>query len=136
MTLSDLAKKGMLGTQGKGIQYISWIHIDDFLNSIDFIIKNKTIEGIINICSPDPRKNKEFNYLLRKTLNVKLHFHVKEWMIRIGAFFMRTEAELVLKSRRVVPRLLMSKGFEFKYKKLEEAMNDLNANTPSSKRLI
>lgn len=127
-TLRALALRGMGGTQGDGKQYVSWIHIDDFLRAIDYIIMNQDVEGVLNVCSPDPRKNRDFNSLLRNSLGVKVHFPIKKWMVYLGAFFMGTEAELVLKSRKVIPQYLLKHGFRFKYNNLESALKDLNKN--------
>ncbi|MTI31334.1 TIGR01777 family oxidoreductase [Xanthovirga aplysinae] len=125
-TLKDLSLRGLGGTQGSGKQYISWIHIVDFINAIDFIIKNNKINGCVNVCAPDPRPNREFNRLLRNSLGVKFHFPVKTWMVYLGAIFMKTEAELVLKSRKVIPKKLLDSGFTFEFPDLESAFNDLN----------
>ena len=110
-----LVRIGLGGTAGSGKQYISWIHYIDFINAIQFIIDNKEISGPINLAAPNTLPNKEFMGQLRKAWGQKLALPVYEWMLEIGGIFLRTESELVLKSRRVVPGRLIEAGFQFQY---------------------
>lgn len=123
--LTKLAKAGLGGTMGDGKQFVSWIDIHDFLNAIDFLIQNEKSVGPYNFAAPDPRPNKEFMRQLRKQLNVKFGLPAAKWMLEIGAFFIRTETELILKSRRVVPTKLLNEGFEFKYPTVNETLKHL-----------
>ncbi len=123
--LKKLTKLGLGGKMGSGNQYISWIHEEDFLNAILHIIKNKTSEGIYNIAAPNPVKN---SYLMSTMRNIlKIHFGLPayKWMLEIGAFFIRTETELVLKSRKVVSKRLTEEQFVFKYTTIENALKSL-----------
>ncbi|SHH84205.1 TIGR01777 family oxidoreductase [Flavobacterium defluvii] len=122
--LKNLAKIGFGGKQGKGNQFISWIHEDDFANAIDFIIE-KEITDIINIVSPEPIRNVDFMKKLRKTIGFPFGIPVNKFFLQIGSFFIRTETELVLKSRNVIPRKLLENGFQFKFGNLEKALKDL-----------
>lgn len=124
-TMQKLAKLHLAGTQGNGKQYVSWIHIQDFIQAILFIQNNKQIKGFVNVCAPTPLPNSDFQKKLRRSLNISWGLPANNWMVKIGAYFMRTEAELVLKSRRVIPQTLLIQGFEFKFNKIEECFEDL-----------
>lgn len=120
--LVQLTKLGLGGFQGSGKQFISWLQVEDFCRITEYLIDNKNAEGIYNLVSPKPIRNKAFMKILRQVLSVPIGLPAMKWMIEIGAFFMRTESELVLKSRRLVPKRLLSEGFEFKYVNIEEAL--------------
>jgi uncharacterized protein (TIGR01777 family) len=120
-----LVRMGIGGTAGSGKQYISWIHYVDFINAIKFIIDNGQISGAVNLAAPNPLPNKDFMSLLRKAWGQKLALPVYQWMLEIGAIFLRTESELVLKSRRVIPGRLIDAGFKFQYGDWSTASIDL-----------
>lgn len=120
----NLTKFGLGGKQGSGQQFISWIHIDDFARATDWLIQNKKT-GIINVVSPKPVRNQDFMELLRKVYGIPFGLPAAKWMIEIGAFFMRTESELVLKSRQVVPERLLKEGFQFNYTTLKAAFEEI-----------
>lgn len=120
-----LVRMGIGGTAGSGNQYISWIHYIDFINAIKFLIENDQISGAVNIASPNPVTNKEFMAQLRHAWGQKLALPAYEWMLEIGAIFLQTETELVLKSRRVVPSRLLDAGFKFQYGDWKTASLDL-----------
>ncbi len=122
--LKTLAKIGFGGKQGSGNQFISWIHEDDFANAIDFIIE-KELGGIINIVSPEPIRNADFMHKLRKAVNFPFGIAINKFFLEIGSFFIRTETELVLKSRNVIPKRLWKNGFRFKFGDIDEAFRDL-----------
>ncbi len=125
--LATLAQQGLGGTLGTGKQFVSWVHEDDFCNAVDFLIAHEELTGAVNICSPNPLPQREFAADLRSAMGVKLGLTAPEWMVRIGTLFMRTESELVLKSRRVVPTKLLEAGFEFKFPNWPAAAKDLVA---------
>jgi uncharacterized protein len=120
-----LVRLGLGGTAGSGKQYISWIHYHDFINAVNFIIKNNAISGAINLTAPTPLPNKEFMRLLRKAWGQKIGLPAYEWMLEVGGIFLSTESELVLKSRKVAPKKLEDAGFKFKFPDWEEAAKDL-----------
>ncbi|OMQ09744.1 TIGR01777 family oxidoreductase [[Flexibacter] sp. ATCC 35103] len=122
--LKTLAKIGFGGKQGKGNQFTSWIHEDDFVNAIDFIIE-KEITGVINIVSPQPIRNADFMQRLRKAVGFPFGIPMNKFFLEIGSFFIRTETELVLKSRNVIPKRLLENGFEFKFGNIDKAFRDL-----------
>jgi uncharacterized protein len=110
-----LARRGLSGRQGSGRQYVSWIHERDFVRSLDWIVAHEELAGAINLSSPNPLPQAEFARVLREAVGVKFGLPAAAWMIEIGTWAMRTESELVLKSRRVVPGRLIESGFRFEY---------------------
>lgn len=124
-TLRKLSKRGLGGTMGHGRQYVSWIHEEDFCRAIQWIIERTDCEGIYNLTAPHPLPNREMNSQLRQALGVPFGLPAAKWMLEIGAFFLRTETELIFKSRRVTPERLQAEGFEFHYGKFMEAIEAL-----------
>lgn len=124
LPLKNLTRFGFGGKQGDGNQYISWIHEKDFANAIDFVISKK-LTGVVNIVSPKPIKNLEFMKTLRKKLNITFGLPVGVSLLKIGAKLIGTEAELVLKSRNVIPKRLQDNGFEHEYADLDKALDNL-----------
>ncbi|SNR50523.1 TIGR01777 family oxidoreductase [Flavobacterium sp. ov086] len=122
--LKTLAKIGFGGKQGKGNQFVSWIHEEDFANAIDFIVQ-KEITGVINIVSPKPVSNVDFMQKLRKAIGFPFGIPMNTFLLKIGSFFIRTEPELVLKSRNVIPKRLLENGFKFKFGNIDEAFKKL-----------
>lgn len=122
--LKTLAKIGFGGKQGKGNQFISWIHEEDFANAIDFVIQ-KEITGVINVVSPEPIRNADFMKRLRKAVGFPFGIPMSKFFLEIGSFFIRTETELVLKSRNVIPKRLLENEFQFKFDSLEKALKNL-----------
>lgn len=122
--LKRLTKLGLGGTMGPGTQYISWIHSLDFCRAVEWLI-TQPVEGPVNICAPNPVTNKEFMQCLRKTVGVPFGLPQPRWLLETGAFLLRTETELVLKSRRVIPTRLLESDFIFGYKDVESAMRSL-----------
>jgi NAD dependent epimerase/dehydratase family enzyme len=123
--LSTLVRRGLGGAQGPGTQYVSWIHEADFCRAIDFLIARDDFSGVVNVASPNPLPNREFLRALRDAWGVRAGLPLSNWMIELGAIFMRTESELILKSRRVIPGRLMEAGFSFQFPKWPEAARDL-----------
>jgi uncharacterized protein (TIGR01777 family) len=122
--LKTLAKLGFGGKQGNGNQFISWIHEEDFARAIDFIIENE-MTGIVNIVSPQPISNSDFMHKLRKAVGFTFGIPMSAFLLEIGSFFIRTETELVLKSRNVIPKKLLENGFKFKFENLDNAFQNL-----------
>ncbi|KAF2513428.1 TIGR01777 family oxidoreductase [Flavobacterium foetidum] len=122
--LKNLAKFGFGGPQGNGNQFVSWIHEEDFARAVEFIIENK-MDGKINIVAPEPVRNASFMQQLRKAIGSKFGIPLSKTLLEIGSFFIRTETELVLKSRNVIPKRLLEKGFRFKFAEIDDAFRDL-----------
>ena len=121
----NIARLGLGGTQGPGTQYVSWLHVDDFLRMLDWCLENGELIGPINMCSPNPMPNSDFMRAFREACGVKRGLPASSWMLAIGAFFMRTETELLLKSRRVVPGKLLTSGFKFNHPTWPEAAKSI-----------
>jgi uncharacterized protein len=124
-TLLRLVRFGLGGTAGSGLQFVSWIHDTDFLRSIDYLIAQDEIEGLVNIASPNPLRNREFMKALRRAWGTLIGPPAGGWMLEIGTFFLRTETELVLKSRRVIPGRLVEAGFHFQFPEWAAAAQNL-----------
>jgi len=122
--LKTLAKFGFGGQQGKGNQFISWIHETDFARAINHIIERE-MTGVVNIVSPKPIENRNFMALLRKAVKVPFGIPINETLLKLGAILIRTEPELVLKSRNVIPKKLQQNGFQFEFDTLEKALKNL-----------
>ncbi len=120
-----LVRKGLGGTAGSGRQYISWIHDRDFVRSVYWLIEHDELSGPINISSPHPLPNREFMRIFREAWGTRVGLPTMEWQLAIGALLMRTETELILKSRRVVPKMLTDSGFEFEFPEWKDAVEDL-----------
>lgn len=125
--LFGLARRRLAGRAGDGRQYISWIHERDFVRAIDWIIERDHLEGAINLAAPEPLPNAEFMQALREAGGISLGLPATRWMLELGAVFMRTETELVLKSRRVVPGRLLEDGFSFEQPSWPQAARELCA---------
>jgi NAD dependent epimerase/dehydratase family enzyme len=116
---------GLGGKIGNGKQYISWIHEDDFTEIVQLAIDREDFEGTIHCTSPVPIKNKGFLKALRESCKVKIGIPNPSFLVKMGAEIIGTEAELLLTGRRVVSKTLREKGYEFKYPKIEEALDHL-----------
>ncbi len=123
--LLNLVRASLGGTQGNGRQFVSWIHDLDFARAVEFLIDHEEIDGAVNISAPNPLPNREFMAVLRDAYGMPNGFPTPALLIEIGAFFLRTESELVLKSRRVVPGRLLEAGFRFEFPEWPEAAEDL-----------
>jgi len=125
--LLGLTRLGLGGTAGDGRQFVSWIHYEDFIAAIRWLIDHENVEGVVNVAAPNPLPNADFMRCLREAAGVSLGLPASRWMLEIGAVLMRTETELILKSRRVVPGRLLDEGFEFRFPAWREAAHDLCA---------
>jgi uncharacterized protein len=124
-TLLGLARCGLGGSAGHGRQFMSWIHHEDFVAAVRWLIDRDDIEGAVNLAAPNPLPNAEFMRVLREACGVRVGLPANTWMLEIGAVFMRTETELILKSRRVVPGRLLEHGFTFRFPDWRSAARNL-----------
>ncbi len=122
--LLGLVRKGLGGTVGDGRQYMSWIHDRDFIRSVYWLIENE-VEGPVNLAAPNPIPNAEFMRKLREVWGIGFGVPSPALLLEVATFFMRTESELVLKSRRVVPGRLLAAGFKFEFPDWQSAAADL-----------
>ncbi len=125
--LVGLTRAGLGGAIGGGEQFISWIHERDFSRAIELLIERSDISGPVNMASPNPLRQREFMSALRAALGMSVGLPATKWMVEIGAFFLRTDTELLLKSRRVVPGRLLEAGFAFEFPNWAEAAVELAA---------
>ena len=123
--LLNLVRVGLGGTSGSGRQFVSWIHDTDFIEAIEFLIARTDLAGPINVSSPQPLPDRDFMAALRRAYGAPIGLPATDWMLEVGAFFLRTETELVLKSRRVVPTRLVEAGFEFRFPDWSGAATDV-----------
>ena len=123
--LCRLTRFGLGGKMGGGDQYVSWIHEEDFCRAIEWILAHEDLSGPVNLASPHPLTNCEMMRTFRQVCGVPFGLPATEWMLEVGAFFLRTETELILKSRRAVPGKLSASGFQFHFPHLREALENL-----------
>jgi uncharacterized protein (TIGR01777 family) len=123
--LLRLVRLGLGGRSGSGRQFVSWIHAEDFIRAIYWLIENDSIEGPVNLSAPNPVPNEEFMRTLREEWGIGIGIPSPEWFLEIGAILIRTETELLLKSRRVVPGILTTQGFVFGFPTWRDAARDL-----------
>lgn len=124
-TLLALVRRGLGGQAGDGRQFVSWIHEEDFVRAVYWLTERDRIAGAVNLASPHPLPNAAFMRVLREAWGIPIGLPATRWMLELGAIFMRTETELVLKSRRVVPRRLLDDGFVFTHAHWDEAAREL-----------
>ncbi|MEM1227893.1 MAG: DUF1731 domain-containing protein [Planctomycetota bacterium] len=125
-TLGLIAKLGLGGKVASGTQGMSWIHEDDINAIFARAITDETMTGTYIVSSPNPKSQADFMWTLRKVIGMPIGLPAFEWMVRIGApLVMRTDPELVLYGRYVLPQRLMEEGFEFRFGDLESALTDL-----------
>lgn len=123
--LLGLARSGLGGAVAGGRQFVSWIHDADFVRTIDFLIARDDLDGAINLTATNPLPQREFMAALRAACGSRLGLPATRWMAELGAFVLRTDTELLLKSRRVVPTRLLDAGFHFEHPEWSSAARDL-----------
>jgi hypothetical protein len=124
-TLLGLVRFGLGGRAASGHQFVSWIHGLDFIRALEFLMAHEELDGAINVCAPNPVPNRDFMRILREAWGITVGLPAAQWMLEIGAIFLRTETELILKSRRVVPGRLLDANFVFDFPTWESAAQDL-----------
>lgn len=123
--LKMITKFGLGGKQGRGNQMVSWIHIEDFCKAVDWIIQHENISGAVNITAPAPLANEVMMKKLRKELKAPFGLNAPVWQLEIASIFLKTETELLLKSRNVYPERLMKSGFQFSCPGFDDAIINL-----------
>ena len=123
--LRRLARLGLGGSAGDGRQYVSWIHHRDFVRAVLWLIDREDMSGAVNVSAPNPLPNDQFMRELRSACGARMAIPLPRWTLEAGAWLMRTESELVLKSRRVVPARLIESGFAFEFPRWAGAVRDL-----------
>ncbi|MBI3633710.1 MAG: TIGR01777 family protein [Candidatus Vogelbacteria bacterium] len=125
--LRRLTRLGLGGKMGQGDQFVSWIHEQDFCRAIEKIIDDSALSGIVNVAAPNPINNHGMMEIFRQVSEVSFGLPASRWMLEVGAFFLRTETELIIKSRRVVPGRLLKSSFEFNYPEMLKAVQEIES---------
>lgn len=123
--LLRLVRFGLGGRFGDGKEFVSWIHDQDFVRAVDWLIQHEELAGPVNLAAPNPLPNSQFMRSLREAWGIPFGLPATEWMLELGAFLLRSETELMLKSRRVVPKRMLESGFVFQFPTWPEAARDL-----------
>lgn len=122
---AQLVRIGLGGHHGSGRQYVSWVHEKDVARFFQWLIDTPMVSGIIDLAAPNPLPERALMLELRKRIKPVIAFNIPEWMLGVGAFFLRTETELVLKSRRVVPTRALRMGYTFEHPHITSALDQL-----------
>ena len=123
--LLNMTRWGLGGAIGGGKHFVSWIHEADFCAAVRFVMAKKSLTGAINFTAPKPLPQGDFMRQLRQAAGVSIGLPATKWMAEIGAFFLRTDTELLLKSRRVIPGRLVKEGFQFQFDDWRAAATEL-----------
>lgn len=123
--LLNLVKFGLGGRQGDGQQYVSWIHEQDAAKCTEWLMEHKELNGAINCTSPEAVKNTDLMKSIRTAYGIPFGFPSPAWLLELGAMFIGTETELILKSRWVAPKRLVDSGYNFIFPKAEHAIKDI-----------
>ena len=134
-TILGLVRMGLGGTAGDGKQYVSWIHDEDFVRAVYWLLDQREMTGSVNLASPNPLPNRDFMAALRRAWGIRVGLPASRFMLEMGAVFMKTETELLLKSRRVVPSRLLGGGFTFRFPNWLDAARDLCARWRTQHRV-
>jgi uncharacterized protein (TIGR01777 family) len=121
----QLVKAGMGGRHGSGTQYVSWVHETDVAHFFQWLLDDPKAEGTIDLAAPNPLPQHELMRALRARIKPWFHVDVPRWALQFGAILLRTETELVLKSRRVVPTKALAMGFRFRFPHIGPALDQL-----------
>ncbi|GGN94291.1 TIGR01777 family oxidoreductase [Saccharibacillus kuerlensis] len=121
----NLVRFGLGGHQGPGDQRFSWVHLEDLCRMIEFLEERKDLSGIFNASAPEQVTNAEQMKIMREAYGRRLGLPAPAWMLEVGAVAIRTETELILKSRWVAPERMLREGFQFRYPTLREAMAEI-----------
>ena len=123
--LRRLSRWGLGGRVAGGTQFISWIHEDDFSRAVEWLIRQDDFHGAVNLAAPNPIPQGEMMRIIRRVCGRPIGLPATRGMLEIAAFIHRTEAELILKSRRVVPGRLQAAGFAFRFPSMDDTVRDL-----------
>ncbi|MEO7422285.1 MAG: DUF1731 domain-containing protein [Ornithinibacter sp.] len=129
--LLRMARLGLGGPVAGGGQYVSWIHDRDFVGAVELLVEREDLEGPVKLAAPEPLPQRDLMGALRRSWGHRPGLPATAWMAEIGAWVMRSDTELLLKSRRVIPSRLLEAGFEFEHPHWAEAAEDLVARVRS-----
>jgi uncharacterized protein (TIGR01777 family) len=123
--LAGLTKLGLGGRISRGEQWVSWIHVDDFLAAVRFVVERSALDGVVHLTSPNPIRNRDLMANLRSALHRPWSPPTPSPLVHVGAFLMGSDPALALTGRRCVPRRLVEAGFPFEHPTIEGALDDL-----------
>lgn len=123
--LLGLARLGLGGAVAGGGQYVSWIHDHDFVRAVELLVDREDLHGPVNLAAPEPLPQRDLMRALRRSWGRRPGLPATAWMAEIGAWALRSDTELLLKSRRVVPGRLLDAGFAFEHGQWPDAAGDL-----------
>lgn len=123
--LRTLARLGLGGRQGSGRRYVSWLHETDFAGIVEHVIAHEDLAGVVNVTAPRALSNRAFMDAVRRSVGAPFGLPTPKWLLKLGAMLIRTEPELVLKSRWVAPARLAASGYGFRFSELDDALADL-----------
>lgn len=123
--LRRMARLGLGGPVAGGRQYVSWLHGRDFERAIRFLLEREDLHGAVNLAAPNPLPHKDFMRILRRAVGMPIGLPATRLMAEVGAFVLRADTELLLKSRRVVPGRLREAGFRFEFPDWSSAADNL-----------
>ncbi len=124
--VAGLVSQGLGGRMGDGGQRVSWLHLDDLIGILGFLERDSSIDGVVNAVAPEHPRNREWMRAFREQAGMPLGLPAPRWALELGAWWMKTETELVLKSRWVDSRRLREAGFAWRWPKLAPALADLD----------
>lgn len=127
--LTRLTTLGLGGRVGSGDQWISWIHVDDFLRALRFVCDRLALDGIIHLTSPRPIQNRDMMRSLRAALHRPWSPPTPTPLVHLGALLLGSDPALALTGRRCVPRRLLDAGFTFEHPTFDDALADLLARS-------
>ncbi|WP_432497921.1 epimerase [Kineococcus gypseus] len=134
--LSTMARLGLGGAVAGGEQFVSWIHGDDFVRAVLLLLERDDLDGPFILAAPEPVPQRELMRSLRAAWGVPVGLPATRLMAEVGAFVLRTDTELLLKSRRVVPGRLLAAGFTFEHPRWAAAAQDLAARSREQRRRV
>ena len=129
--LAKFTRLGLGGRHGSGEQFVSWIHGLDLCHAVQHILERSDAAGVYDLAAPEPTRDGYLMAQLRARFNPLFALPQPRWLLELGAFLLRTETELLLKSRRVVPTRLLREGFTFRYPGITSALMDLLGSAPA-----
>lgn len=119
------------GATGGGRQRFSWVHLEDVYRIIRFLQQDEGMTGTVNVSAPNPVVNRELMATIRSVFGVRLYIPLYRWMLELGSLLIRSETELLLKSRWIVPTKLLAAGFVFEHPQLDAALREITGHPPA-----
>jgi len=113
------------GYLGSGRQWFSWIHLDDEVAAIKFLMENEHLKGAFNLTAPQPVRMKEFSKILGKVIHRPVWFNAPAFAARLA--FGEMANEMLLAGQKVLPKRLLNTGFDFKYTNVKQALIDITS---------